>query len=103
LEEIRVTFVSYCCVDVIWDTLPVLNKFRIVTPHWWLRRRIKAPKFRTLIEVNLAVSGPYGSRVNVIGDTGETVANFLWIITVHSRINIPPILRTLKQQTVVDE
>jgi len=98
LEEICVALVSYRRVDVLRNSLPVFNQLRITTSHRWFRRRIEAPEFRTLVEVNLAVPGPHGGRVDVIGDAGEPVADFLRIITIHSGVDIPPVLRALKDE-----
>jgi len=97
LEEVRKALVGHCRVDVIRYAFPILDEFRIVTSHRWLRRWIEAPEFRALVEINFAVSSPYGSRIDVIGNAGETIANFFRIFTVHSRINVPPILCTLRQ------
>lgn len=95
MEEIRVTFVGHRRVDVIRDALPVLDQLGIVTPHRWLRRRIEAPEFRSLVEVDLAVAGPHGGGVDVVGDAGETVAYLLRVVAVHGRVDVPPVLRAL--------
>lgn len=98
LEEIRVALVGHRRVDVIRYALPVLDQLGIVTPHRWLRRRVEAPEFRPLVEVDLAVPGPHGGGVDVIGDAGETVADLLRVVAVHGRVDVPPVSRALRRK-----
>lgn len=97
LEKVRVALVGHCCVDVIRYAFPILDELGIVISHRWLRRWIEAPEFRALVKVNLAVSCPYGSRIDVVGNASKPIANFLRIVTVHGRIDVPPVLRALRQ------
>lgn len=95
LEEIRVALIGHRRVDAIWYALPVLNQLGIITPHRWLRRWVEAPEFRSLVEVDLAVSGPHSGSVDVIGNAGETVADLFRVVAVHGCVDVPPVLCAL--------
>lgn len=84
---------------MIRDALPVLDELGIVAPHWWLRRRVETPELRALVEVDLAVTGPHGGCVDVVGDTGESVTDLLRVIAVNRVVDVPPVLGALDLQT----
>lgn len=100
LEEIRVTTINDRGIKIIWDTFPVWDQFWIGVLHGWFLSRVKSPEFGSLVEVNLAVSGPNSHSVDIIWNSCKTFADFLRVISVHSLAYVSPIFRALHQHNL---
>lgn len=98
LEEVRVSICVFeRCIQIVWHALPVGDGLGIAGFDGWSLGRIETPEFAALEEVDLAVSTPDHSRVQVIRNASEAFANLFGIGAIHLAALIAPVLRTLEE------
>lgn len=80
------------CVDVIRNSLPVADGFRVCRLDWRTLEWIETPEFAAFVEVNFAVSAPHHGGVDVVRHSGEALVNLFRVFAVQIAAVVSPVL-----------
>lgn len=97
-EEVSVAIgVLQSSVDVVGDSFPVGDGFRISRLDWRSLEWVESPELTSLVEVNLSVSTPNHRSVDVVRHACEAFIDLLRVISIKCSSVVSPVLRSLEE------